>query len=86
VARTYYIQYLKEHDQDVPPPQHITQDCINKLIGYIVEDKMSVSTASKKANVSQTTGYKYYRLYRKNRKRDAPAQQDQVELSTEHKE
>jgi transposase len=63
-GKKYYKQYLTKHNLGIPPPK-ITQDKINGLIGYIVDDKMSVKAASKKANVSCYFGYKYYGLYLK---------------------
>ncbi|KAI8882609.1 hypothetical protein K501DRAFT_273556 [Backusella circina FSU 941] len=44
-----------------------TQDQIEKLIGYIEHDKMAISVASIKANISTSSGGNYYRkqmLYR----------------------
>jgi transposase len=65
----YYHKYFKEQNPDIPTPSHIatrkccTQDQISELIGYIVDDKMTVVAASKKANVPYNTAYKYYRQH-----------------------
>jgi transposase len=65
----YYHKYFKEQNPDIPTPSHIathkrcTQDQINELVGYIVDDKMTVLAASKKANISYATAYKYYRQH-----------------------
>jgi hypothetical protein len=67
----YYRQYLKYHNLDLRPHK-CTQDQINELIGYIVDDKMSILAASKKANMSNKTGRKYYHQYLKDRNIDGP--------------
>jgi hypothetical protein len=59
----YYLQYRKDHNIAVHIPKCITQDQIDKLIHYIVDDKMSINRASKKANMTCTTGTKYYQRY-----------------------
>jgi transposase len=63
----YYRQYLKEHSLDVPIRKRVTQEQKSELIGYIVDDKMSINAASKKANMHQATGYNYYHRYLKNK-------------------
>jgi transposase len=73
-GRKYYRQYLKEHSLDMPMPIRYTQEQKGELIRYIIDDKMSIPKASKKANVSLTTGYKYYRQYLKDRHVDYPIQ------------
>jgi Asp-tRNA(Asn)/Glu-tRNA(Gln) amidotransferase B subunit len=69
----YYRQYLKYHNLDLRPHK-CTQDQINELIGYIVDDKMSILAASKKANMSNKTGRKYYHQYLKDRNIYYPSQ------------
>jgi hypothetical protein len=69
-GRKYYRQYLKEHSLDMPMPIRYTQEQKNELIGYIVDDKMTITAAAKKANMSRSAGHVYYCQYLKNRKRD----------------
>jgi transposase len=68
----YYRQYLKDRHVDYSIRKFITQGQINELIGYIVHDKMSIHAASKKANMPYESGYKYYRQYQNDQKRNAP--------------
>jgi transposase len=68
----YYHRYLNNEKYDVPTPKHLTQDKIDEFIDYVADDKMSIAAASKKVNMSHTSGYKYYRKYLKNQKRDVP--------------
>jgi hypothetical protein len=48
----------------------MTQEQKSELILYIVNGKMSIKAASKKATMYYNTAYKYYRQYLNNRKRD----------------
>jgi transposase len=63
----YFQHYLNSHAR----PTHLSHSCskklVAKLISSIVDDKMSVTAASKKANVSRTCAYKYYNRYLKGR-------------------
>jgi hypothetical protein len=59
----YYRQYLKEHHLDYPIQKVITQEQKNELIGYIVDTKMTIKAASKKANMCETTDHRYYQQY-----------------------
>jgi hypothetical protein len=45
---------------------------INELIKYIVDGKMSINAALKKANISSCTGIKYYHHYLNDQKRNRP--------------
>jgi transposase len=73
IARRHYRQYLKDNNMKVPVlKKTYTQDDINKLIGYIVDDKMTITAASKKANISLITGRRYYHRHLHARKRDEP--------------
>jgi transposase len=69
-SRKYYRQYLKEHNLDMHMPIRYTQEQKGELIRYIIDDKMPILAASKKANVSLTTGYRYYQQYLKDRNPD----------------
>jgi transposase len=72
-GRKYYHQYRKDHHFDYPILKRVTQDRIDEFIGYIVNNKMSITAASKKVvNMSSTTGHRYYRKYLKNKIRDEP--------------
>jgi transposase len=69
-ASKYYCRYLKDHKLDLRPHK-CAQAQINKLIGYIVDDKMTLKAASKKANMSAPTGIKYYHQYLKHHNLDS---------------
>jgi transposase-like protein len=71
-GRKYYRQYLKEHNIDDPSPKYVTQDQTNQVVGYIVDDKMSITAASKKADKNPVTGRKYHHQHLNDQKRDAP--------------
>jgi Asp-tRNA(Asn)/Glu-tRNA(Gln) amidotransferase B subunit len=68
---SYYHRYLKNHNLYIPS-NRITQDQINKLIRYILIDKMTIKAASEKVNMSYKSGKKYYRQYLTDQKRDVP--------------
>jgi hypothetical protein len=67
----YYHQHIKENNLDAPIQKSITEEQKSKLIGYIVDDKMSFKAASKKANMGSTTAHRHYHLYLKDQRRDA---------------
>jgi transposase len=71
-ARTYYRQYLRDNNLDVPVPRRLTQDEIDVFIGYVVRDKMSVKRAAKKANLGAGTGHRYYHIYLNSQKKNDP--------------
>jgi hypothetical protein len=48
----------------LPKRQYTSQEQINQLIHYIVNDNMSVYKASRKVNISHPTGLCYYNVYR----------------------
>jgi hypothetical protein len=62
----------KGHHLDDPFQNGIAQERKNKLIGYIVDNKMSIKVAAKKANISQSTGRNYYHRYLNVQKHDVP--------------
>jgi hypothetical protein len=68
-AKQYYHKYFKQQNPDIPTPSHIaapkcyTQEQINEVIHYIVNDKMSIRAASKKTNFCSVSARKYYRQY-----------------------
>jgi transposase len=69
-GRRYYHQYLKDRNNGDSIQNVITQEQISELIRYIVDDKMSITAASKKANMSENTARKYYRQHLNGQKRD----------------
>jgi molybdenum-dependent DNA-binding transcriptional regulator ModE len=80
-ARKYYRQYLKDNNMEIPVKKtgkRYTQDDMNKFIGYIVNDKMSIRAASKKANMSCHYGTKYYHQYLHGQKRNRPTRRPRV--------
>jgi hypothetical protein len=70
-GRKYYYQYFKDRNLEITT-QKCTQDQIDELVGNIVDNKMTLRAASKKANVYEQTGRKYYREYLKDRRLDIP--------------
>jgi uncharacterized protein YqkB len=74
-ASKYYCRYLIANNMEIPVPGYTksySQDKKNEFIGYIVDDKMTITAASKKANISLITGRKYYHRHLHARKRDEP--------------
>jgi hypothetical protein len=66
-----YYQYLKDRNIDRSIKKY-TQDQINQLIGYIVDEKMTIKAASKKANLARSTCLRHYHQYINDKKRDTP--------------
>jgi hypothetical protein len=64
-AAKYYRQYLKDNNIEHYEPKNkpYSQDRINKFIGYIVDDKMTIRAASRKANINQNSSYRCYHKY-----------------------
>jgi hypothetical protein len=65
-GRRYYAKYLKDPNHNIPIPRlarNYTQDQKNKVIGYIINDKMSITAASKKAKMNFGTAQRYYHNY-----------------------
>jgi transposase len=84
-VKRHFRQYLNDNNMEIPVPKmgkRCTQGDINKVIGYIVDDKMSIKAASEKVNMSLSTGYKYYRQYLKEHSVDSSIRkritQDQI--------
>jgi response regulator of citrate/malate metabolism len=73
-ASKYFQKYLKENNMHAPEPIRATipSDQVQKLIAYIVDEKMTIKAASAKANVSTTTASKYLRKYLKENNMHAP--------------
>jgi hypothetical protein len=74
-GKYYYAKYLKDPDHNIPVPQlqqHYTQDQKNKLLDYIINDKMSIPAAAKKAKVYENTGGEFYYKYFKEQNPDVP--------------
>jgi hypothetical protein len=51
-----------------PSKMHPTRS--SELIGYIIDDKMTIKAAFIKANMSPSTGYRHYHLYLKDQQGD----------------
>jgi hypothetical protein len=73
-AGKYYQHYLIDNNTEhcVPSNKRYTQDRINELIRYIVNDKMTIIAASKKVNMGVDADRKYYRQFQKNHNLDIP--------------
>jgi hypothetical protein len=84
-GRKYYHQYLKDHNIDDPIRKRITKYQKIELIGYIVDEKMSIKVASKKANIPYATAHKYYHEYLNIQKRDTPTQCPRVAPASKNK-
>jgi transposase len=74
----YYHRYLNDPDHKIPTvlartQRSFTQEKINEVIGYIADDKMSISAASLKANMSENAAKKYYDQYLEDPTRSIPA-------------
>jgi hypothetical protein len=72
--RSYYLKYLKDPNRNVPKlvAFRCAQEQINKLIGYIIDDKMTLTEAATKSNMSYGSGLKYYRKFLKDHNHDIP--------------
>jgi hypothetical protein len=65
-SHRYYNRYLKDPNHNIPVPHlghHCAQEEKEALIGYIINGKMSVAAASRKAKMNIHTGYGCYRKY-----------------------
>jgi hypothetical protein len=72
-AVNYYRKYLKDNNMKIPVLRKTyTQDEINNFIRYMVVDKMTITAASKKANIDRCTGGKRYRQYLRDHHLDVP--------------
>jgi hypothetical protein len=74
-AGRHFRQYLKDNNMEIPVYENIkpySQGKKDELISYIVDDKMTIKAASKKANMSRTAGRKSYHRYLKARNMDSP--------------
>jgi transposase len=71
-AQRYYRQYLGDPHRRIPMPKNSSKRTshaqIRKLIGYIVNDKISVLAASIKADMSARSAKKYHLKYLKDPK------------------
>jgi iron-sulfur cluster repair protein YtfE (RIC family) len=62
----YYAKYLKDPNHNIPVPrplQYYTQEKREVFIGYIVNGKMTIKAASKKAKISSSVVKAYYHKY-----------------------
>jgi hypothetical protein len=58
------------------PNPRISQEQINQLIHYIVNDNMNVAEASRKVNISKCSGSIYYKLYNNDPEKKIPLRRD----------
>jgi hypothetical protein len=87
-AAKYYRQYLNDNNMKVPVKRAIkryTQYQKSELIRCIVDDKMSMSAASKKAKLSLTTAHRHYHQYLNAQRRNRPTPYPRVELVSKDK-
>jgi transposase len=84
-AYRHYYRYLEDHNIDRLIGKYTTQEQKSELIGYIVDNKMSIKAAAKKANMSQSTGRKYYQQYLNVQKRDVPTRRPRVVCAPNNK-
>ncbi|KAI8882582.1 hypothetical protein K501DRAFT_273529 [Backusella circina FSU 941] len=78
-ARKYYKMYLNNPDHEIPIPSirigkrcpHFTQTKIHKVLGYIINDKMSIAAASRKANMSYNSVTRHYNKFENNPNRNS---------------
>jgi hypothetical protein len=64
----HYHQYSKENNIKLPVARiYYTQDAINKVIGYMANEKMTLRAAAKKVNMNPQSASKYYRQYLNNK-------------------
>jgi hypothetical protein len=68
-AQAYYHTYFKQQYPGIATPSHIvtpkyaTQEQIKQVIRYIVNDKMTITAASRKAKMSRNTATRHHRQY-----------------------
>jgi hypothetical protein len=72
-ARRYHLLYLTDPKHKIPMPRNATKrtfshEDVKKVIGYIVDDQMSISVASAKANMSEHNAGVFYNKYLENLK------------------
>jgi integrase len=74
-AQAYYHTYFKQQYPGIATPSHIvtpkyaTHEQIKQVIRYIVNDKMTITAASKKVKMGLSTGHKFYHQYLNNQKK-----------------
>jgi hypothetical protein len=56
----------------VPKGQRISQEQINQLFHYIVNDNMSVYKPSRKVNICSKSGFNYYKTYKNDPEKKIP--------------
>lgn len=71
-SRYYYLKYLKDPNRNIPKLAAVkcAQEQINKLIDYMIDDKMTLREAATKSNMSYGSGLKYYRNFLKDHNHD----------------
>jgi hypothetical protein len=84
--------YFNGENPIIPAPSHIapytyyTQEQITEVIGYIVNDKMSIPTASKKVNVCPHSARRHHRQYLIDSNMELPVPKDFKSYTQEEKD
>jgi transposase-like protein len=84
-AYRHYYRYLEDHNIDVPIPKRYTQEQKSELVGYIIDNKMSMSAAAKKAKMGLTTAHRHYYQYLNAQRRNGPTPCPRVDLVGKNK-
>ncbi|KAI8878739.1 hypothetical protein K501DRAFT_336553 [Backusella circina FSU 941] len=72
---------------EIKPIRRYTREDIKKLIGYVVDDKMTMKDASRKAKMSPDSGWRYYRKYKDDPNHQIPIpRQPSTEYNKSHKQ
>jgi hypothetical protein len=74
-GKYYYAKYLEDPNHTIPIPQlhpSYTKDQKSEFIGYIVNDKMSMRAASRKAKIKSEAVRHHYHKYFKVQNPDIP--------------
>jgi hypothetical protein len=77
-ARTYYARYLYDPNREIPVPHtrsshlNCTKKQVRDVVGYLVNDNMSLATASAKAKMSIYNASEYYDAYLNDPERRIP--------------
>jgi transposase len=83
-ARLYYQKYLNDPNRNIPvarkpvnPTKCCTSEQIERVIGHIVNDKMSIAKAALKVGIGRNTASMYYRRYKEEGEMPVPENRDQ---------
>jgi transposase len=83
-AYIYYNKYKNDPNRNIPvarkpvnPTKCCTSEQIERVIGHIVNDKMSIAKAALKVGIGRNTASMYYRRYKEEGEIPMPENQDQ---------